>query len=177
MALNVPGLKPRAVSKLSKRSFVWLVTFGAMYLLYVLFVAPADRAELLMGLAAAAASTVAVAVFRTGERIKFCPSWTDVLQGWRIPGLALKGACELFEALFLHVLGIRKAPSSLRAVPFSASGNSCRSSARAALAELYTTMTPNSIVLGIAHRQHLLLLHQVAPGKMPRIMLKLGGHS
>lgn len=177
MRLNVPGVKTRGASKLVKRTRGWLITFGAMYLLYVLFVATADRAELLVGLATAAASTAAVAVFRTGERIKFCPWWKDVLQGWRVPGVALKGTCQLFEALFLHVLGIRKAPDTLRAVPFSAGGNSCRSSARAALAEIYTTMTPNSIVLGIAHPQHLLLLHQVAPGEVPRIVRALGGRS
>lgn len=160
-----------------KVTFARLLTFVAMYFLYVFFVCPPDEAEMAIGFVVAAAATAAVVIYRAGEKIEFCPSARDVLQGWRIPGMALEGTCQLFRSLFLQLLGIKKAGSFMRAVPFSAWKSDCRSSARGALAELYTTMTPNSVVLGISHKQKLLLLHQVAPSKLSPMMLNLGGHS
>lgn len=177
MALTTPDTKSPHSPKFLKVSFATLLTFAAMYLLYVLVVSPPDKAEMTIGFVAAAAATAAVVIFRAGEKIEFCPSYRDVLQGWRIPGMAVEGTYQLFRSLFLQLLGIRKADSSMRAVPFSACKSDCRSSARGALAELYTTMTPNSVVLGISHKQKLLLLHQVAPSKLSRMMLNLGGHS
>jgi multisubunit Na+/H+ antiporter MnhE subunit len=154
-----------------------VATFAVMYFTYVLFVAPPDKAEMIIGTVLAAAASAAISIFRAGEKIRFCPSPRHVLQAWHMPGLALEGAQLLAKALFQQLLGIRKAGSFIRAVPFSAVGADCRSSARAALAELYTTMTPNSIVLGIAHKQRLLLMHQVVPGEVSPMMLNLGGHS
>lgn len=177
MALTIPDTKPFLAPKFLKSSFARLLTFAAMYLLYVLFVSPPDKAEMTIGFVVAAAAMAAAVIFRGGENVGFCPSYRDVLQGWRIPSIAVEGTCQLFRSLFLQLLGIKKADSFMRAVPFSAGGNDCRSSARGALAELYTTMTPNSVVLGISHKQHLLLLHQVAPSKLSRMMLNLGGHS
>jgi multisubunit Na+/H+ antiporter MnhE subunit len=155
----------------------WLATFATMYLMYMLFVASPDKAEMTIGIAVAAAASAAIGIFRAGENVKFCPSFRDLAQGWRIPRIAIGGACLLAKALLLQLLGIRRAGSFLRAIPFSATGSDCRSSARAALAELYTTMTPNSLVLGVAHKQRVLLMHQVAPGEVSAMMLNLGGHS
>jgi hypothetical protein len=177
MGLTIPDSKSLLPPKFLKVSVARLCTFAAMYLLYVLFVYPPDKAEMMIAFVVVAAAMAAVVIFRAGENVEFCPSYRDVLQGWRIPGIAIQGTYQLFRSLFLQLVGIRAAGSFIRAVPFSAWKSDCRSSARGALAELYTTMTPNSVVLGISHKQKLLLLHQIAPGKPSRMMLNLGGHS
>jgi multisubunit Na+/H+ antiporter MnhE subunit len=153
-----------------------LLTFAAMYLMYMLLVSPPDKAEMTIAFVVAAVAMAAAVIFRAGESVRFCPSFRDILQGWRIPAIAVEGVCRLFGSLFLQLLGISNAGDSMRAMPFSAWKSDCRSSARAALAELYTTMTPNSIVLGISHKQKLLLLHQVVPSKPSQMILNLGGH-
>lgn len=63
----------------------------------------------------------------------------------------------MFKALGKQLFTKKGADSLIRAVPFEVGDDDAHSAARRALAVTYTTLTPNFVVLGIAHKQALLL--------------------
>ena len=162
---------------MSKHRWVsWLFTFVALYALYLLFAATLTKSEVLGGMGAAVIATVAAGLFGAVGSAKFIPTPHDLLQAWRIPYYAFTGTFELFKALARQLFTARGADSLIASVRYDVGGDDPKSSARRALAELYTAMTPNFVVLGIVHKQRLLLYHQVLKGEVLQMTTNLGAH-
>lgn len=160
-----------------KRRFSWIaaaITFIVLYGFYLLFVSTLTKPELLAGIGVAALATVASGVFGTVGIVHFKPTPGELLQAWRIPQGMLQGTWAVFVALAKQLFTKKGAASLLVAVPFEVGGKDEGAAARRALAVTYTTMTPNSVVLGIAHKQALLLYHQLVPAKVPQMTVNLG---
>ena len=64
--------------------------------------------------------------------------------------------------------------SRLKVVPFDGGGDDLNGSARRTLAISYSTISPNTIVLGIDRERNLLLLHEMVPAETPWIAKQLG---
>lgn len=152
----------------------WLITYVVLYGVYLLFVSTLTKPELIAGIAVALIATVATGVFETVGVVHFKPSFRDLLQIWRVPYYAVMDALLVLGALGRQLVTRRGADSLLRAVPFDVGGPDDGSAARRALAVTYTTLTPNFIVLGIAHKQALLLYHQIQPDDVPQMTINLG---
>jgi multisubunit Na+/H+ antiporter MnhE subunit len=145
-----------------------------MCALYLLFTSTITKVELLAGLGAAVVATFAAGVFGVACGIGFKPTLREVLEAWRMPYYAFQGTWELFRALAKQLFTSRGADSLLRAVPFDVGGDDPHSVARRTLAVTYTTLTPNFVVLGIVHKQSLMLYHQVLSGDVLQMTINLG---
>jgi multisubunit Na+/H+ antiporter MnhE subunit len=152
----------------------WAVTFIALYGVYLLFVSTLTKPELFAGILSTVIATVAAGVFGTVGVVHFNPKLREILEAWRLPYYAVQGSWELFKALANQLFTKKGADSLIRAVSFEVGDEDAHSAGRRALAVFYTTLTPNFVVLGIAHKQALLLYHQVLPGDVLQMTINLG---
>jgi multisubunit Na+/H+ antiporter MnhE subunit len=156
-------------------SFIsWAVTLVTLYGIYLLFVSTLTKPELFAGIFCAIIATVAAGAFGTLGVVHFQPTFGQILQAWRLPYYAVQGSWELFKALAKQLFTRQGADSLIQAVPFEVGDDDADSAGRRALAVLYTTLTPNFVVLGIAHKQGLLLYHQVLKGEVLQLTINLG---
>jgi len=153
----------------------WLVTFLTQVALWILFVSNLDPLELIVALGAAALATFGAAVFEATAVGHFRPTLADLLQIRRIPSLFVSDTARVLRAVTVQVFTRRSPHSSLLALKFPQTGRSA--TARRALATTYTTLTPNSIVLGFIHDRNLMLYHELVPSPIPKILREMGAHS
>ena len=152
----------------------WLISCLGLFGLYLLFASQLIKSEVVGGIGAAIAATVAAGVLGTVGTVKFRPRVGDVLEAWRIPYYAVQGTFELFKALGLQLFTSRGADSLVQAVSYEVGGEDPTDCAPRTLALLYTSMTPNFVVLGVVHKQRLLLYHQVVRGDVLQMTINLG---
>ncbi len=156
------------------RLMAWLGVWAAHLWLWLIYVSQISLWELLVGAAAAGLSTLGLAVFQHCRRVKFGPSWHEIAEGWRLPHCVLSGTWSLLQSVARQLFTRRGAHSSLAAVRFEVGGDDPAGAGRRSLAVLYTTMTPNSVVIGIVREQGLMLYHQIIPGDVLQITRHLG---
>jgi len=96
-----------------------------------------------------------------------------VLGLWE-PWYALSGTAAILKALVRQLLGRSRSEAQFRAVRYDYGGEDEGSCAKRARFVAYMTMVPNFIVVGIDHKSHLALIHQVSPTETPRIGRLLG---
>lgn len=152
----------------------WLITYVVLYGVYLLFVSTLTKPELLAGIVMAAIATVASGAFGTVGVVHFRPTLRQLLEAWRLPYYAVQGTWELSKAFAKQLFTKRGAESLIRAVPYEVGDDGAHAAAQRALAVTYTTLTPNFVVLGIAHKQQLLLYHQVLAGEVLQMTINLG---
>jgi hypothetical protein len=85
----------------------------------------------------------------------------DLLQAWRIPGYIVKGCAQITWVLLKDLAGHR-AGSFYRTAGFRTSARDPEAIARTVLATLYSSGTPNFIVIGVDPARSLILFHQIA---------------
>ena len=106
---------------------------------------------------------------------RFSPSLGELLSLWRLPWYLVSGTWEVLKVAAADFLGIDKADSLFRVVEFEAgSKDGSRSVARRVLAVTYTTMTPESIVLGINTNTQQMLFHQLKRSSVSQMTQRLG---
>ncbi len=149
---------------------VWFVQVG----LWLIYVSQINTWELVVGSSAAGLATLGVAVFRRVCLVKFSLSLRQTAEIWRLPGYAISGTWEIFQGIGKQLFSKRGAPTHLSAVPFEVGSGAPACVGRRTLAVLYTTMTPNFIVLGVVREQGLLLYHQIIPGEVLQLTQNLG---
>ena len=160
-----------------KRKVSWIggaATFVVLYGAYLLFVSTLTKPELIAGIFVTAIATVASGVFGTIGLVRFKPTPGELAQAWRIPLQAITGTWAVMRALARQLFTKAGPQSQMIAVPFEVGDDDAHSAGRRALAVTYTTITPNSVVLGILHKQALLLYHQIAPADVPQLTINLG---
>jgi multisubunit Na+/H+ antiporter MnhE subunit len=144
-----------------------IVTMGC----WVLFTGMFSLHELIVGAAFTALTLAVTALAWRNMGILFLPTVRQVLCLWRLPWYVLHDSVEVSLILVKDMLGIREAGSHFRAVcfPFDPEHDD---TARAVLATTGTTMTPSTIVLGVADNR--LLLHQLQRSPLPKMIADLG---
>jgi multisubunit Na+/H+ antiporter MnhE subunit len=137
------------------RIVYWLVEAALLYVLWLLFVAQLQPHELLVGLAATALAASATEAVRGCEHPRFLPHIQWIIRSWRLPFEILRDCALLIRNLF------DRRPGRFEAIPFGAGGEDARSVAKRALATFYTTLPPNTVVIGIDRRRNVMLLHRL----------------
>ena len=100
--------------------------------------------------------------------------WRDVLTVWRVPGLMVHDAWIVTVVLFKDLLHRGGAASVYRVTGFHTAGHDPLLVARRVLATMYTTCTPNSIVIGIDPGQSVMLAHQLTLAPPSELEQELG---
>lgn len=158
------------------RNLAWLTVWIAHVGLWLIYVSQISLWEVLVGSAAAALATVGMATFLRLGLVKCRPSLRQIAEGWRIPWYVVRGTWEITQAIWNQLFSKSGAASYLAAVPFDAGPDDPECAGRRALAVLYTTMTPNFVVIGIVREQRLLLFHQILPGEILPMTRNLGAN-
>lgn len=148
------------------------VEFVLLLGLWMMFVSLLQWNEFVAGIAAALFGAVADAVVKATDFAHFRPDWKQVLLIFRLPGEVLKDTLLVFAELFRRLAGA-PSRSTLCAVPFEFGDESREGASRRALAILYSTIPPNSVVIGIDDRGYL-LLHTLVPAPLSGVTRKLG---
>jgi multisubunit Na+/H+ antiporter MnhE subunit len=146
--------------------------FVVFFLLWMLFVSQMAKGEILAGIAAALVTVIALEASKHAEPLRFRSPLRALAQAWRIPGLVLKGTWTLVCELAARIAG-RPGQSTLLLTHFEARGAGSRASAKRALAVMYVTFPPNSLIIGIDPESGVMLLHQVRREPVPEIIHRL----
>jgi multisubunit Na+/H+ antiporter MnhE subunit len=137
------------------RIVYWLVETALLFILWLLFVVQLTPHELLVGVGAAALAASATEAVRGCEHPRFLPHIEWIIQSWRLPFEIIRDCALLVRNLF------DGRPGRFESIPFQARGEDARAVARRALAIFYTTLPPNTFVIGIDRRRNVILLHRL----------------
>jgi multisubunit Na+/H+ antiporter MnhE subunit len=144
---------------------------------WVLLVAGFKRDEMIVG--TLAVILAAVFLFRTlqvaSERLDF--RIRDILTLWRLPGMMISDAWTVTIVLLRDLAGIEPAGSFYRVSGFRTAIHDPLLVARRVLATVYTTSTPNSIVIGTDPATSRMLIHQLRRAPTSQLQRDLGAQS
>ena len=133
----------------------WLAEAALSFGLWLLFICSLARHELLAGAAAAALAASATEAVRGCEHPRFLPHIHWIIRSWRLPFEVVRDCGQLIRNLF------DGRPGRFEAVPFECQGDDAHAVARRALATFYTTLPPNTLVVGIDRRRNEMVLHRL----------------
>jgi multisubunit Na+/H+ antiporter MnhE subunit len=158
---------------------IWVVTWILHLALWVLFANQFSVHELAFGAVAAGIAVIGYAAVWKHGHVPFAPRWIDALQIWRLPAYAVTGTWEVLHGLLQQLTRKEGAPSVTSAAPFVWGDDSSQEVARRALAIIYTTLTPNFVVLDVlppkqGEMHGTMLYHQILPGRIITIARNLG---
>lgn len=142
--------------------------------LWCTFVGTAKLQEMLLGAVCVGVTVVfLVEVSRTsGIDLEF--HLKDVVQAWRIPWYVVSDLWQLSLVLVKDVLRMAPAEDLYRVCGFDSSKRDPVRLARDVLSILFTTTSPNLIVVGIDISQSRMLFHQLSRSPVPRMTKALG---
>lgn len=140
-------------------------------LLWLLFVFQLSSGELI---ASAVACALTVLVLRTVlQSVSLCfeprPGW--LAQAWRVPGTIAKDVPILLRNLICHI--IHKPGGGVLLAARFRSGAGCRGAAQRALATLFLSTAPNSVVIDIDASESTISIHQLTATPLPKLARKL----
>lgn len=141
-------------------------------LLWLIFVFQVSASELIVGAAASAITVTLGYVTLRAVPACFEPKFRWIAQVWRLPTMILTDLWLLLKHLLREITG-KRSRSSFAMTGFRAAGDNCSAAAQRALAVLFVSTTPNSIVLDIDQKKQELLFHQVEPAAVPELLRKL----
>ncbi len=166
------------VTKASKLVITFFSTLPAFYGLWLLFVGTFSLHELLIGIIAAVLASIGMVVVGIFYSTPFSPTAKDLLAGWRLPWYVLSDTWVVLAVAAKDLVGSHRAESLFRVVPFRAgSEKDPQATARRVLATVYSTMAPNSIVLGVNTNNQKLLSHQIKRSSVPKMTRQLGAEA
>lgn len=144
---------------------------------WVLLVAGLKRDEMIVG--AMAVALAATFLWRTlqvaSDPLHF--RLRDILTLWRLPGMMISDAWTVTIVLLRDLAGIERAGSFYRVSGFRTALHDPLLLARRVLATVYTTSTPNSIVIGTDASTSRMLIHQVRRAPTSQLQRDLGTQS
>lgn len=152
--------------------------FLSFYVCWMVFVGTFALHERLIGVIGALLATAGLFIINRNYPARFHPRLTELLSLWRLPGYLVS---DTWKILALKTKGLREVqtPNSLfRVVPFRAGEkDDPRATARRVLAVIYTTITPNTVVLGVNTNGQKLLLHELVRGPLSKMTQDLGART
>jgi multisubunit Na+/H+ antiporter MnhE subunit len=102
----------------------------------------------------------------------FEPRLRELAHIYRLPVMIAQDSWLLLKCLLREMLR-RPLRSSFAITQFGTRQDRCRAAAQRALAILFISTTPNSIVLDIDHEENRLFFHQAEPAAVPEIVRQL----
>lgn len=148
----------------------WL-QWAVLMPLWLFFVFQFSVSEMLAGAAASALTVVALhSVFRSAP-LCFEPRPGWLAQGWRLPGMIATDLLILMETLFRRVL--QKQDRSLFMLGRFHTRPDCPGAAQRALAVLFVSTAPNSVVISVDAVNSTMVIHQLKATPLPKLVRKL----
>jgi hypothetical protein len=138
------------------------------------FTATAKLHEMLVGAGCVVATVWFSRVVSRSSGIHLEFQLSDVAQAGRIPWYVAKDLLQLSVVLVKDVLQIEPAQNLYRVCGFDSSKHDPVRMARDVLAIVYTTTSPNLIVVGIDIAQSRMLFHQLSRSEVPGMTKALG---
>lgn len=159
------------------RGIGWSVSIVALaFLNWMAFVGDLSPQEMALGAACAVFCAAATLLTWKAMGLSIAFDARDVLELWRLPWNALQDAATIVWALLEDLLQVSPAGSHLRAIPFREHSGP-RGRLRHVLAVAYTSVTPNSIVIGIDDERRLMLVHQIVCSEISQVTRRLGARA
>lgn len=144
---------------------------------WILLVAGIRPHEMIVGAGSVLASALFALAVRKMSTLRLDFRISDVAQAWRIPWYVVSDCYTLVAVLLLDLFTSRRAGSVYRVSGFKTSKDDPRLIARRVLATIYTTASPNSIVIGIDFKQSRMLFHQIERSGLSKMTRNLGANS
>lgn len=141
---------------------------------WILLVAGTKRDEMIVGALCVIAAGLFLQFVYRAEDQKLDIRLKDLATCWRIPWYILNDAWQITLVLLKDLLGIQRASSFYRVCGFKTAKYDPLLTARRVLATVFTTVTPNSIVIGIDYEQSRMLFHQLVRSRVSRTTQELG---
>ncbi|WP_348269442.1 Na+/H+ antiporter subunit E [Edaphobacter paludis] len=157
-----------------RAAFGAVVTLAVMAGIWILLVGGTKPHEMIMGAASMALAAAFLYKTKQSDTLDLRFRAADVAAGWRPPGYLASDVWVLIKVLVLDLLRIKRAETHDRVWGFRTSKNEPVLAARRALATVYTSATPNSIVVGIDYEQNRILIHQMQPSRLTAMQRELG---
>jgi hypothetical protein len=142
---------------------------------WVMLVAGVKRNEMIVGLVAVLFACAFLCLVIRSQDMEYNFTLRDISTIWRVPWSILTNTFTLCSVLAKDVFGRERAGSYYRVSGFKTSKGDPTLVAKRVLATAYTTVSPNSIVIGIDYEQSRLLLHQVKRAEVSEMTKQLGG--
>jgi multisubunit Na+/H+ antiporter MnhE subunit len=155
---------PRRVSPLrralrSAPSFAaWWVLSMVLWLLFTSTVSPSDAG---LGMCASLLAAVAGVAAQSRGAFGFRPRLRMVRRAWSLPIRVATETAVVFAALVRHATGRKRVRGTWAAIPFESGGEDPESAARRALTTIASSISPNSLVVGLDREEGVILVHQL----------------
>lgn len=158
-----------------RRLLIALLTVASQWGLWLVYTNNVGYRELIAGCVGAIFSAAAAVLFAVQGKVAFRFRLRDAAQMVHLPWLVVSDTIKVLGAVGRQIFTRAGASSRIAAVPFDAGGQDALSAGRRALGISYTTITPNSVVLGVIPGDPpLLLYHQVSIDALPAMTCNLG---
>lgn len=141
--------------------------------LWVLFVGRIRLDEMITGVGVIILSAAFLYVVWRTETLNMGLKLPDLAQGWPVPWYVVAHTCQILLVLAEDLVMNKGTGSFYRVSGFKTSNSDPRLVARCVLAAFYTTMAPNSIVIGIDSHQNRMLFHQLKRSGIPKMIAAL----
>jgi len=145
--------------------------------LWILFVGGVRRNEMVVGIGVLFLSSLFLYLVWQSETLNLGLELRDVAQGWRVLWYVPSDIWVVIKVLVMDLFRVRRAGSFYRVSRFEASELEPRLVARRVLATFYTTLTPNSIIIGIDFHQNRMLFHQLQRSNISKMTRALGAEA
>jgi multisubunit Na+/H+ antiporter MnhE subunit len=166
----VQDLLLKVAGRINRTAALWLAWWGALLVAWLLLVDTFDGQEVGVGAAAAAVSaTVAIAVHRRGY-IRFWPRFSWLTEVPYLIAAVIVDTWLLGIALWRRLVRGQTVEGSTFRVPFHYGGDNGRDGARRALVNASVSLTPNTFVIDIDPDADSLLVHQLLPRPLDRVL-------
>jgi multisubunit Na+/H+ antiporter MnhE subunit len=158
-------------ARVARTAGVALATWLALAAVWMLLVDNESLPELLVGAGAVCIATVGSELVRAQRiaQIRIRPRW--LVRAWKPVARIPLDVGIVMWALVHQLVERKRERGTLRAVRFRAVEPDAGSNARRALAELAGSTAPNTIVIGVDRKRHLILAHQLSPTEDARSAL------
>jgi hypothetical protein len=166
-----------SASKQTRRLPLAVLTIMLMAAEWILLVSGTRPHEMMVGGVSVLTSALFLAVVNQMSTLALDFRVSDVAQGWRIPWYVLSDCYTITAVLLRDLFTSRRADSLYRVTGFKTSKDDPRLVARRVLATIYTTTSPNSIIIGIDFNQSRMLFHQIERSGVSRMTKSLGANS
>lgn len=156
-------------------ALLFCISAPVFYLFWLVFVGSFAFHELLIGVIGAVLASIGLIVIDLYYPARFKPTFAELLTLWRMPWYLLSGTSVIALVAAKDFLGVKPAKSLFRLAVFDAGAlDDPHDVARRVLAAVYTTITPESVVLGVNTSDQRLLFHQIERSSVSKMTQALG---
>lgn len=154
-----------------------IVVLVLISLLWIVFVGGVRRDEMIVGVGVLFLSSGFLYLVWRSETLNLDLELRDLAQGWRVLWYVPTDIWIVIAVLVKDLFRVKRAGSFYRVSRFETSESEPRLVARRVLATFYTTLAPNSIVIGIDFHRNRMLLHQLKRSNISKMAQALGAES